>query len=234
MSPQRTTPPGLLTLPLELHEKIFQHLPPFPDRFILRRVHPRLHFHIPKSGLPNLGHFQEKSRKKTLAIAELHYPCLIPLDHLPCYLCARMVPASQFIDKHKSRTRALGGKLCHERWCIHCGIDKKELSPGQLVTMDHVSRKRCYECGEFCYTGPELIGREFFEAVEARRAEKFPDKKVRAKRTKGRATQCIKCRRYDKKSGSIERGVKGTSNSKVYASGPSGSLKNNKRWNPNG
>jgi len=222
VSPESTAAPSLITLPLELHEEIFTHLLPFPERFILRRTHRRLRFHLPKSELPNLGHFQEKSRKKTLSIAELHYPCLIPPDHLPCYLCARMLPVSQFIDKHKSRTRGLGGELCHERWCIHCGIDKKELSFGQLVTMDGVSRTRCYDCGELCYTGPELSGREFFEAVKAKRTEKDREKKAWAKRTKGRAAQHIKCRRCGKKSGSSEMGREGISNSKVHTGRPSG------------
>lgn len=224
-----TSPPSLITLPLELHEKIFSHLRPFPDRLILRRTHPRLRFHLPRSELPNLGHFQEDSRKKTLAIAELHNPCLIPSDHLPCYVCARMLPVSHFIDKHKLRSRELAGDLCHRRWCIRCGIDEKELSFGQLVTMDGVSRTRCYDCGELCYNGPELRGREFFETVTAKRAEKVRERTVWARRAKNRAAQRIKGHRRHKKSGSSGVGREGIPRSKVHTGQPSGFCKNRVR-----
>lgn len=144
-----------------------------------------------------------------------------------------MLPVSQFIDKHKLRSRGLGGDLYHRRWCIRCGIDEKELSFGQLVTMDGVSRTRCYDCGEFCYNGAELSGRQFFEAVNVKRAAKVREKKVRAKRAKERASQCNKCRRCEKKNGSSERGREGIADSKIRTGRPSSFVKHN-GGNPDG
>lgn len=77
--------------------------------------------------------------------------------------------------------------------------------------MDGVSRTRCYHCGELCYNGLELSGREFFEVVKAKRPEKGREKKARAKRAKDKAAKCIKYWRWEKKAGSSEMGREGIS-----------------------
>lgn len=97
VSPERTkpitTPPSLITLPLELHEEIFSRLCNFPDRFILRRTHPRPCFYLPKCEPPNLGHSQERAARRPFPSQSFNIPASSHRTTIPaifvhvCFLC---------------------------------------------------------------------------------------------------------------------------------------------------
>ena len=95
-APVCQTQPPLLVLPVEIKSEIISHIPHdrFPTLACLRRTHSSFLNLIPKAAIRSK--LSRPALCDQLLTTETHYAYLLPPDHYPCHVCARVLPADAF------------------------------------------------------------------------------------------------------------------------------------------
>ena len=92
--------PPILALPVELKLDILSKIPhdEYPSLACLRRTHSSFLDLVPKAHIRY--QLSETDLCHQLLKTELAYAYLLPPDHYPCYLCARVLPLDVFTIVH--------------------------------------------------------------------------------------------------------------------------------------
>ncbi|KAL8751498.1 MAG: hypothetical protein Q9184_006050 [Pyrenodesmia sp. 2 TL-2023] len=80
-----------------------------------------------------------------------------PQDQAICYSCKRVLRRQKFADrelglKRGDTTKALGGPLAKERFCLDCGLQSQHYVVGKKVKWQRINQFACRTCRTFCGT----------------------------------------------------------------------------------
>ena len=111
----------LLTLPVELKELIISYLcdDHYPSLVCLRRTHSSFITVIPKAQIRS--NLSRADLLQQFLVTERLFPDLLPRDHYPCYVCARVLPLSVFpftLEHHFDNEE--NPSYCWPRCCDGC------------------------------------------------------------------------------------------------------------------
>ncbi|KAL8917222.1 MAG: hypothetical protein Q9208_008061 [Pyrenodesmia sp. 3 TL-2023] len=80
-----------------------------------------------------------------------------PQDCAICYTCNRILRRQKFADhelglERGDTSRALGGPLANQRFCLDCGRQSGYYQVGKKVKWQHINQFACRTCRTFCGT----------------------------------------------------------------------------------
>lgn len=140
LSPQKDPP--LVALPLEIKRHIFSYLEgPEPTLIILRRTNRHFRYIIPKRKHRQVLQYNDE-RDHLIAADQLatdnKQPKLFLPNHLACFTCLEVMTSDRFSDRNTYKSRRVGGKDAHKRFCLVCGLRDYKYSLGQSFYINRV------------------------------------------------------------------------------------------------